>query len=370
MLVWYFSPLRLIKFTRRYIYNFYRKCSLLYVSLTYNHFMDASYVADVCMGPMFWFVENFTHTIGQLLVIAVTGLTLSVIVIGYWIGVPYWWNKILPGYPPEGELISEAVSICKKCIAPKPPRAHHCSVCNKCVLKMDHHCPWLNNCVGHRNHRYFYLYMVYMVLGVFFLILCGWDIAYTALYLEMDSDEDDEIEGHTVKINKTGALIPVTDRELLDLSFFEEHESLKSSKQFRRKCLVYMALINVGVFVALGCLSAWHGRLITHNETSVETLINKAETQRLKELHKTYVNPYNLGPRRNWKQFLNVRKERNGWMQILFPSYYEPYGNGLSWPTIYCDEPDVENSQNTDSFKEKLLIQRKDTVVFKKCRPT
>lgn len=46
----------------------------------------------------------------------------------------------------QDTLIPEAVSICKKCIAPKPPRTHHCSVCNRCVLKMDHHCrilqPW------------------------------------------------------------------------------------------------------------------------------------------------------------------------------------------------------------------------------------
>lgn len=29
---------------------------------------------------------------------------------------------------------------CKKCMASKPPRAHHCKSCNRCVLRMDHHC--------------------------------------------------------------------------------------------------------------------------------------------------------------------------------------------------------------------------------------
>lgn len=32
---------------------------------------------------------------------------------------------------------------CRKCEAVKPPRAHHCSLCGTCVLKMDHHCPWV-----------------------------------------------------------------------------------------------------------------------------------------------------------------------------------------------------------------------------------
>ncbi len=31
---------------------------------------------------------------------------------------------------------------CLKCEAYKPERSHHCSICQKCVLKMDHHCPW------------------------------------------------------------------------------------------------------------------------------------------------------------------------------------------------------------------------------------
>lgn len=62
----------------------------------------------------------------------------------------------------EGEIIFK----CPKCSSIKPSRAHHCSVCKRCILKMgtswlilfseifhnlsflsfqDHHCPWVRN---------------------------------------------------------------------------------------------------------------------------------------------------------------------------------------------------------------------------------
>jgi len=33
---------------------------------------------------------------------------------------------------------------CTVCEQVKPPRAHHCMVTNRCVLRMDHFCPWTN----------------------------------------------------------------------------------------------------------------------------------------------------------------------------------------------------------------------------------
>ena len=64
---------------------------------------------------------------------------------------------------------ASSINKCKYCKELKVLRSHHCQVCGICVFKMDHHCPWINNCVGHYNHRYFVLFLTWLMLGCLYV---------------------------------------------------------------------------------------------------------------------------------------------------------------------------------------------------------
>jgi len=66
-------------------------------------------------------------------------------------------------------------TICGRCEMYRPPRAHHCRVCQRCVRRMDHHCPWINNCVGEWNQKYFLQFLFYIA------VLCAYSMLMIAL---------------------------------------------------------------------------------------------------------------------------------------------------------------------------------------------
>ncbi|KAH7379330.1 DHHC palmitoyltransferase-domain-containing protein [Phaeosphaeria sp. MPI-PUGE-AT-0046c] len=78
----------------------------------------------------------------------------------------------------DQDIATKTRKWCRKCAAPKPPRAHHCKACKRCIPKMDHHCPWTANCVSHTTFPDFLRFLIYTTIGLSFLQ----SLLFTRLY--------------------------------------------------------------------------------------------------------------------------------------------------------------------------------------------
>ncbi|XP_011007144.1 PREDICTED: probable protein S-acyltransferase 16 isoform X2 [Populus euphratica] len=147
---------------------------------------------------------------------------------------------------------------CQKCSHFKPPRAHHCRVCKRCVLRMDHHCIWISNCVGHANYKVFFGLVVYAVIA------CIYSLVLLVGSLTVDPQKDE----------------------------------LQSGDSFRT-IYVISGLLLVPLSVALGVLLGWHVYLILQNKTTIEFHEGvRAMWLAEKEGH-VYKHPYDVGAYEN-----------------------------------------------------------------------
>lgn len=136
------------------------------------------------------------------------------------------------------------IRFCKKCQAQKPDRAHHCSTCRRCVLKMDHHCPWLATCIGLRNHKCFLLFLIYTT------VLCALTAVVTGSYTYTD-------------VLSAGSLDP---------------------QSLRPVSYILLSIMSAMIGLIVGAFTGWHIMLASRGQTTIECL---EKTRYLSPISKT-----------------------------------------------------------------------------------
>lgn len=161
----------------------------------------------------------------------------------------------------SGSSMPKFKKYCKKCEAFKPARAHHCSICMRCIVKMDHHCPWVNNCVGIGNHKFFMLFIFWTN------VVCSYALI---MVLSM----------YSACIFRYGKCVSDANENILGV-------------------LLLVESILFGLFTL--CMIADQGSSITSNQTQIDRLKNmRHETPHIMEVNEVFGTPGNISCQLSW----------------------------------------------------------------------
>ncbi|XP_074951078.1 palmitoyltransferase ZDHHC13 isoform X1 [Phalacrocorax aristotelis] len=121
-----------------------------------------------------WFLPNVTDTIFEI-----TAVFSAV-------GLLYYFYKTWrtdPGYIKTSEkerkenivALAEAGCLdfrtfCTSCLVRKPLRSMHCIACDSCVARYDQHSLWIGQCIGIGNHRYYLLFLSFLIVTGLWLL--------------------------------------------------------------------------------------------------------------------------------------------------------------------------------------------------------
>nr|XP_008019885.2 palmitoyltransferase ZDHHC20 isoform X2 [Chlorocebus sabaeus] len=201
--------------------------------------------------------------------------------------------RVLPIYTTSA---SKTIRYCEKCQLIKPDRAHHCSACDSCILKMDHHCPWVNNCVGFSNYKFFLLFLLYSLLYCLF-------VAATVL--------EYFIKFWTNELTDTRAKFHV----------------------------LFLFFVSAMFFISVLSLFSYHCWLVGKNRTTIESF--RAPTFS----YGPDGNGFSLGYSKNWRQVFG--DEKKYWLLPIFSSL----GDGCSFPTrLVGMDPEQASVTNQNEY--------------------
>jgi len=220
-------------------------------------------------------------------------------------------TSYLPDLEDEGVALHEVkrkggdVRYCQKCSQYKPPRAHHCRVCKRCVLRMDHHCIWINNCVGHNNYKAFFLFVLYVVAA---------------------------------SIQSLGLLVIHFIQSLGEpASTSIDSKIMTASAASSALTRVICTVILVPVLIAVGVLLAWHIYLLIHNRTTIEHHEGVRAKWLAEKAGNRYHHPYDVGTYSNLTTALGP--SITCWLNPTATSHLGP---GLQFETFNDDVLQME----------------------------
>ncbi|XP_066999359.1 palmitoyltransferase ZDHHC20-B isoform X3 [Anabrus simplex] len=194
--------------------------------------------------------------------------------------------------PVTNRTVTGAIRYCDKCQHVKPDRAHHCSVCGECVLKMDHHCPWVNNCVSFLNYKFFILFLGYALLYCLF-------IAFTTL------------------------------------SYFISFWKGDLNKDMGRFHILFLFFVAVMFAVSLVSLFVYHCYLVLHNRSTLEAFRAPIfQTGPDKD-------GFSLGKYNNFQEVFGDNKK------IWFLPIFSSLGDGVIFPVRAQHQPSSYNSMGS-----------------------
>lgn len=197
---------------------------------------------------------------------------------------------------------------------------------SSCTLAMDHHCPWVGNCVGHKNHKFFLLFLLYSTIGLSYeLCMFVWRFVDGMMYYSESMHAPQE-----------GVL-----HEYIGTPF-STHEVV---------FLIMNTFITMPVTIAIISLFVYQISCLFANQTSIEDYISGRQH---KAASKAGVRPPSWAYDFGW--IANVRQKLGHNMWLWFIPIHNSVGDGFSWKAKPFRAPSVPDRTSDLQVHKGLVL--------------